>query len=94
MFEYRADQAAIGAGQHATRVTFSSPLPDASYRVSLVPIQSDSSGWTVDDTCHYLTVVSKTSVGFVIDVRTCDGSHGEQPVPTTLYVDWIALPSR
>jgi len=73
---YRAGNATISTGNTAVSVVFSSPLPDANYRVTLT--SSSSLPWAADDICRYYNVSSKTTTGFAIDIRRC---HGDRRLP-------------
>ena len=67
-----------------TRVTFSKPLPNESYVVSLTPARGPSSSWI----CNYS---NKRPDGFTLRAEL---SNPADASTTTTQVDWLALPAQ
>ena len=67
-----------------TRVTFSKPLPNESYVVSLTPARGPSSSWI----CNYS---NKRADGFTLRAEL---SNPADASTTTTQVDWLALPAQ
>ena len=67
----------------------SAAMGSTSYAVELTidgtPDFSSSSGW------GYIAVVSKTTTGFTIDLRTSAGGAFTVPTGQTLSIDWVAI---
>lgn len=67
-----------------TRVTFSKPLPNESYVVSLTPARGPSSSWI----CNYS---NKRPDGFTLRAEL---SNPADASTTTTQVDWLAMPAQ
>ncbi len=80
---WRAGSVTAKIGQE-TRVTFSQPLPNADYVVSLTPARGPSSSWI----CNYS---NKRPDGFTLRAEL---SNPADASTTTTQVDWLALPAQ
>ena len=67
-----------------TRVTFSTPLPNENYVVSLTPARGPSSSWI----CNYS---NKRPDGFTLRAEL---SNPADASTTTTQVDWLAMPAQ
>jgi hypothetical protein len=89
---YRAGTATISNGSSSTSVTFSSALPSADYRVSVMVTNGSGYAPLLSD-CTYFNAASKTTLGFTIEHRTCLAG-GASSVDTNVTLDWVAVASQ
>ena len=88
LLTYRAGTATLStAAAGTTTVTFTNPLADTSYYVSITFTSDTNFGPHMD---VYTFVASKTVNGFTIVLNTSAGNATAAPAGTT--VDWLALP--
>ena len=80
---------------NAVQVVFSSPMPDADYKVAISLVSTGTAQWAPDDRCRYVMPQAKTAAGFWLDIRRCAGPQLFEPViGSPLIIEWIALPTK
>ena len=86
---YRAGSNTFPAGSAGIFVTFSVPMVNTNYAVSVQP--RDTAGYSPTSVCTYFNVLHKTVNGFDVQHKRCDDGV---PVPLdfVLGLDWVAMP--
>ncbi|HVF04525.1 MAG TPA: hypothetical protein VNA20_06785 [Frankiaceae bacterium] len=88
LHEHRADSATFPVGSAGIFVTFTTPMPNADYSVTVQ--QRDTAGYSPTTVCTYFNVLKKTATGFQVQHKRCDDG-----VPVALdflvFLDWIAM---
>lgn len=85
---YRAGTAAFAVGKDGINITFSSPMPNTNYAISVVA--TNASGYSPTSVCTYFNPLHKRVDGFEVQHKRCDDG-----VPLKLdsgvSLDWIVV---
>ena len=85
----RAGTAAFPAGSAGIVVTFSAPMLNTSYAVTVQ--QTNTAGYSPTAACTYFNVLKKTTAGFQVQHKEC-ATGLPQPLVVGVSLDWIAIP--
>jgi len=86
--EYRAGSSSFPKGKDGIHVTFSKPMPNTQYAVSVQ--QTNTGGYSPTNGDTYFNVMRKTKDGFIVQHKTADG---DQPVELeqSVTLNWIVV---
>ncbi|HEU0131248.1 MAG TPA: hypothetical protein VFQ85_09700 [Mycobacteriales bacterium] len=85
----RAGSTAFPAGSAGIYVTFSAPMLDTKYAVTVQ--QTNTSNYSPTGVCTYFNVLKKTTTGFQVQHKECN-TGVPQPLTVGVSLDWIAIP--
>ena len=85
---YRAGTAAFAIGKDGINITFSTPMPNTRYAITVQP--TNTAGYSPTSVCTYFNPLHKRVDGFEVQHKTCDGGLGVK-LDAGVSLDWIVV---